>query len=182
MAADTQLLKKPTPTYYGIIAFKLLKGLAFVSFALLAYILSDNNLPDELHKVMHVLRVHPGNKFFVHLAESLGRVTEAEALWAAGGTLAYSMFSLVESAGLMFRVSWAGWLAIGESAFFIPIEIYELSRPGKFSWWLGLVLAVNALIVWYLFTHRHQLFRHHHHAERPTGAVPASEAHRRAGN
>ena len=42
------------------------------------------------------------------------------------GSLLYSLFSLVEGVGLMFRVSWAGWLAIGESAFFIPIEILEL--------------------------------------------------------
>ena len=174
MGADSQLLKKPTPTYYGIIVFKVLKGLAFVAFAIVAYTLSDNNLPEELHKAMHLLRVHPGNKFFVHLAEKLGRVTETQALWAAGGTLAYSMFSLVEGVGLMFRVSWAGWLAIGESAFFIPIEIYELSRPGKFSWWLVLVLAVNMIIVWYLFANRHRLFRHHHHAEKPAGAAPAS--------
>jgi len=40
----------------------------------------------------------------------------------SGRTLVYSLFSLVEGIGLI-SVSWAGWLAIGESAFFIPIEI-----------------------------------------------------------
>jgi uncharacterized membrane protein (DUF2068 family) len=68
----------------------------------------------------------------------------------------------VEGIGLMFRVPWAGWLAIGESAFFVPIEIYELNRPGRFSWWLVCILLVNILIVWYLFTNRGRLFRHHH--------------------
>ncbi len=60
------------------------------------------------------------------------------------------------------RVSWAGWLAIGESAFFIPIELYELVRPGKFSWYLLGVMVINAFIVWYLFQNHHRLFRHHH--------------------
>jgi uncharacterized membrane protein (DUF2068 family) len=36
------------------------------------------------------------------------------------------LFSIIEGGGLMFRASWAGYLAIGESAFFVPIEIYEL--------------------------------------------------------
>lgn len=84
-------------------------------------------------------------------------------LWAAAGTLCYSLFSLVEGVGMIFRAGWACWLAIGESGFFIPIEVYELSRPVKFSWWLLLVLVVNVIIVWYLFQNRNRIFRHHHH-------------------
>jgi uncharacterized membrane protein (DUF2068 family) len=91
-------------------------------------------------------------------------------LWAAAGTLVYSLFSLVEGVGLMFRVSWAGWMAIGESAFFIPIEIYELMhrtaserpRPGHTVTVL-VILGLNILIVWYLFANRQRLFLHHHH-------------------
>jgi uncharacterized membrane protein (DUF2068 family) len=52
-------------------------------------------------------------------------------------------------------------MAIGESAFFIPIELYELTRPGKFSWIVLVVLVINIVIVWYLFENRHRLFRHH---------------------
>ena len=171
MAADTTefTVRKRAPTLYGIIVFKLLKGAVFVAFAIAAWTLSDNNLPEELHKVMHVLKVHPGNKFFTHLAESLGSVTEANVLWAAAGTLFYSLFSLVEGVGMIFRAGWACWLAIGESGFFIPIEVYELSRPAKFSWWLLLVLVVNVIIVWYLFQNRNRIFRQHHHQNRHGG-------------
>ena len=35
---------------------------------------------------------------------------------------------IVGGMGLAFRAQWAVWLAIGESAFFIPIEIFELVR------------------------------------------------------
>ena len=65
----------------------------------------------------------------------------------AMGTLIYSMFSLVEGVGLMFRVSWAGWLAIGESIFFIPIEIHSLVQ--RFNWIVAVILVVNVFIVWY---------------------------------
>lgn len=87
-------------------------------------------------------------------------------VWLAGGTFIYSLFSLVEGTGLMFRISWAGWLAIGESAFFVPIEFYELVRhpvSEKGFYAILLVLGLNIFIVWYLFQNRHRLFRHHHH-------------------
>jgi uncharacterized membrane protein (DUF2068 family) len=77
---------------------------------------------------------------------------------------------LVEAVGLMFRVSWAGWLAIGESAFFIPIEIYELvhrplrADPNRHGHPIIvlIILGINVWIVWYLLKNRHRLFRHHH--------------------
>jgi len=160
--------KRP-PTYVGIIIFKLIKGSLFLGLAITAYTLSDNNLPEEyrqflarMQPFLDLLRVHPGNKFFTHLAGQVGELTEANVLWAAAGTLVYCMFSLVEGIGMLFRMTWAGWLAIGESAFFIPIELYELTRPGKFSWWLAAVLVINIIIVWYLFVNRGRLFRHHH--------------------
>ena len=59
----------------------------------------------------------------------------------------------------MFRISWAGWMAIGESVLFIPIEIYDLVH--KFRWKVVVILAVNILIVGYLFRNRRRLFKHH---------------------
>jgi uncharacterized membrane protein (DUF2068 family) len=161
MASDTEIKARRAPTFYGIIAFKLLKGALFVALAITAYTLSDNNLPVEFKKVMDFLRVTPANKFFAHLAEKAGKLTEADLLWTALGTLLYSSFSLVEGAGMFFRQRWAGWLAIGESAFFVPIEVYELTRPGRFTWALFAILVCNVLIVWYLFKNRHRLFKHH---------------------
>ena len=141
---ETAAAVKPAPTLYAIIAIKLAKGLLFFGLAMVAYTLSDNDLPADFRNLLHHLRLNPERKFWADLARSIGRITEPNLLWAAAGTLVYSLFSLVEGIGLIFRVSWAGWLAIGESMFFIPIEVYEL------------------LIVWYLLKNRHRLFRHHH--------------------
>ena len=169
MPAAAEGREKRPPTLVGIILFKLVKGSLFLALAIVAYTLSDNNLPQEyrtliesLQPLFELLRVHPGNKFFTHLAEQIGQLTEVKVLVAAAGTLVYSLFSFVEGVGLLFRITWAGWLAIGESAFFIPIEVYELTRRNKFSWWLLAVLLINVIIVWYLFKNRHRLFRHHH--------------------
>jgi uncharacterized membrane protein (DUF2068 family) len=170
MGADTELVKKRAPTLYAIIALKLLKGLLFVSLALVAYTLSDNDLPAEYRHFLQHLRVNPERRFWADLAIQVGHLTEARVLWAAAGTFVYSMFSLVEGIGLMFRVSWAGWMAIGESAFFIPIEVWELvHRTGpervrtSHPITVAVILVINVVIVWYLFANRHRLFRHHLH-------------------
>ena len=162
--------QKHAPTLYGIITIKLLKGLLFVALAIVAYTLSDNDLPAEYRHLLHVLRANPERKFFADLALQIGTLTESNVLWAAAATLVYSMFSLVEGIGLLFRVPWACWMTIGESAFFIPIEVYELVHRAsrqRFPWVVLGILVINIVIVWYLLENRHRLFRHHHHRDDP---------------
>ncbi len=156
---DTTAVKRRAPTLYAIITVKLLKGLLFVTLAIVAYTLSDNDLPYEYGRLLHFLRVNPENRFFSELALQVGKLTEVKVLHVAAGTLLYSLFSLVEGTGLMFRVSWAGWLAIGESAFFIPIEIYELVH--HFTKPVVVILIINIVIVWYLLKNRERLFHKH---------------------
>jgi len=169
MANNSGQIKRRAPTLYAIIAIKILKGLLFVGLAVFAYTLSDNDLPAEYQNLLHHLRLNPERKFWADLARQVGQLTEGKVLWAAAGTLVYSLFSLVEGIGLMFRISWAGWLAIGESAFFIPIEIYELLHIGPRDLprsghpiTLLVILALNIFIVWYLFRNRQRLFHHRH--------------------
>jgi uncharacterized membrane protein (DUF2068 family) len=125
----------------------------------MAYTLSDNDLPFEYHRLLHFLRLNPENKFFADLARQIGNLTEIRVLQVAAGTLLYSLFGMVEGIGLMYRVSWAGWLAIGESAFFIPIEIYELAH--HFTNLVLIILVIISVIVWYLLKNRARLFHHH---------------------
>jgi uncharacterized membrane protein (DUF2068 family) len=171
MDSQTELIKKPAPTLYAIIGIKLLKGVLFLTLAIVAYNLSDNDLPKDFQKLLHHLRFNPERKFWADLAKQIGGLTEAKVLWAAIGTLIYSLFSWVEGIGMIFRVSWAGWMAICESAFFIPIEVYELihhpppNDPAHRGHpiLVAVVLIINIWIVWYLAKNKGRLFRHHHH-------------------
>jgi uncharacterized membrane protein (DUF2068 family) len=169
-------LKKRAVTLYAIIVFKLVKGLLCLALALVLY--HDKDIDKDWQTLLHSpfvttvfgeLRIHPESQFFIGLAKEL---TPAHVHRAAWGALLLSLFPLVEGIGLMFRVSWAGWLAIGESAFFIPIEFYamvnhELVKP-QFPWSIFAVTIINIIIVWYLYDNRDVLFRHHHprHSER----------------
>jgi len=148
------------PTLYAIIAIKLAKGVLLLLLAAGVYSLTDDNLPQEFRQSLQFFHLDPEKAFFTELARKISEITPANLIWIARGTVLYSLFSLVEGTGLIFRVSWAGWLAIGESVFFIPIEIYELMH--RYSLSVLVILAINVVIVWYLFQNRERLFHHHH--------------------
>ncbi len=161
---------KRAPTLYVITVFKLVKGVLFFWLAVALYCESTHDLPREYRAflsgpfaqaIFASLKIHPENRFFTHLAEQVGELTQAKVRCAAVGTLVWSLFPLVEGIGLVYRISWAGWLAIGESAFFVPIELFELAR--KFSWYMTVIMIINVFIVWYLYHFRAVLFRHHIH-------------------
>ena len=155
-----ETVKKRAPTLYAIIAIKLAKGLLLLLLGAGVYSLHDDNIPEEFRQGLQFFHIDPEKAFFTELARRLSQITPGNVLWIARGTVLYSLFSLVEGTGLLFRISWAGWLAIGESAFFIPIEIYELMH--RYSLSIVIILGLNILIVWYLFQNRQRLFRHHH--------------------
>jgi uncharacterized membrane protein (DUF2068 family) len=161
---DTQIIKsRPAATLVGIVLFKLGKGILFLGVALALYALSDNNLPEEFLAIVEKLHLNPETKLAANILRQLGRITEANMLWVAGGTLAYAALALLEGVGLFLRHSWAAYLAIAESAFFIPIEVYDLGHV--FTYGMLFLLSVNVLIVAYLWRNRKRLFRHHHHHE-----------------
>lgn len=157
----TDFVRKRAPTLYAIIAFKLIKGTLLLLLALGIFRLADNDLVNDYHAFLNWLHVDPERQFFADLTAKIRTITPANVYWLATGTALYSLFSWIEGVGLSFRVSWAGWMAIGEGAFFIPIEIYDLIR--RFSTTVLVILVMNAVIVWYLFRNRSWLFRHHHH-------------------
>jgi uncharacterized membrane protein (DUF2068 family) len=135
---------------------------------------NHSKLPEEYNDLMHAratiwildhLKINPESQFFINLAENIGNLTESKVHRVALGLVLFSLFPLVEGIGMAFRVSWAGWLAIGESAFFIPIEFHSLLNPtAKFSFFILAVMICNIIIVWYLFVNRDVLFRHRHPA------------------
>jgi uncharacterized membrane protein (DUF2068 family) len=144
---------------WGIILVKLGKGILLLLLALGVYTLSENNLPAEFQHLLQFLRIDPERQFFLDAATQLEHTTVANVKWVAAGTALYSLFSLVEAFGLMLLVTWACWLTIGESAFFIPIEVYELMRNPSLM--MLLILALNIAIVWYLAVNRKRLFHKH---------------------
>ena len=148
------------PTLYLIIALKLAKGTLLLLLALGVYSLAGKDLNVLFDRFLRLVHLDPENKFFTAIGERLDNITPANVRLVASGTFMFGLFLLVSGGGLIFRMPWAIWLAVGESAFFIPVEIYELVRRPSYE--LLIVLGVNVMIVSYLLINRHRLFRHHH--------------------
>jgi uncharacterized membrane protein (DUF2068 family) len=164
---------KHAPTLYFIAGLKIFKGLLLLAVAVWFFVLSGKDLPDMFDRFLRFVDLDPEKRFFANIGDWLDTVTPGNVQAVAIVTLIYGLFLLVGGSGLAFRAKWAIWLAIGESAFFIPVEVFELVRrrapnpenhPHLFSHpktGLAIVLALNILIVWYLLLNRKRLFRHH---------------------
>ena len=152
---------------YFIVAIKLIKGVALLLLALGVLSLANKDLSDVFDQFLRWVHLDPERSFFQGIGDWLDTITPANVREVASGTFLCGLFLIVLGLGLAFRAKWAIWLAIGESAFFIPIEIFELVRRPEtphhqFPIGLLVVLIINVVIVWYLFENRQRLFRHHH--------------------
>ena len=161
--------KTRAPTLYAIIGLKLLKGLLLVAIGFGLLSLTRPHSPSErangqdldarFDQFLRVIHLDPEKKFFFDLGERLKTIAPGNIKGVGIGTMLYSLFSLVEGVGLIFRLRWVGWIVIGESLFFIPIEVYDLMAG--FSSVVLVILLINVVIVWYLLNNRHRLFRQH---------------------
>ena len=174
---------KGAPTLYIIALLKIVKGSLLLLAALGIYALAGHDLTNVFDQLLIRVHLDPERRFFVGVGEQLGSITPATMRKAELGTLIYGCILLGGGLGLLFRARWAVWLAIGESAFFIPIELYELVshrlpdataaaaktatvnlHPGLFhhpKMALLVVLAINVVIVAYLSIKRNTIFKHH---------------------
>lgn len=166
---------KRAPTLYIIAIIKIGKGLLLLLVALGIFSLAGQDLQNDFERLVRWFGFDPERRFFAGIGAWLDTITTANVKAVASGTLIYGLFLFTSGTGLALRAAWAIWLSIGESAFFIPIEIYELTRPRlpetdlhhamfqhpKLG--LTVLLAANVAIVWYLYKNRRRLFRHHQH-------------------
>jgi uncharacterized membrane protein (DUF2068 family) len=146
------------PTLYGIIAFKLVRGILLLMLAMKVYTLVGQDLRPHFDELVKGLRVDPETEFFERLGERVDAITPVNVGWAATGVLLYGLLSVCEGLGLAMRVHWAGLLVIAESGFFVPLETYALIKKPSVT--IVVVLLLNVAIVLYLHRNRNRLFRH----------------------
>lgn len=152
--------KQRAPTLYLIIVIKLVKGILLLLLAVGVYMLRNKDLQEVFEHSLRVIHIDPERKFFSAIGDKLDNITAANVKWVALVTSLYGLLLLVEGIGLAFHARWAVWLAIGQSAFFIPIELIEYFRRGSPA--VLALLAINVFIMWYLFKNRKRLFPMRH--------------------
>ncbi len=157
---DTDFIRRRAPTLTAIIAVKLGKALLLLLLAIGFFSLIGKDVGAVFDDLVRFVKLDPSARFFARLGDRLDAITPANLKWLASGSLLYAGLLTVEGVGLTRRSWWAVWLAIGETAFFIPVEIFEMTE--KFTWLMFVIFALNSAIVAYLVVNRHKLFHHHH--------------------
>jgi uncharacterized membrane protein (DUF2068 family) len=150
--------RKPAPTLYGIVAFKLIRGVLLLMLAMKVYALVGEHLRPHFDEIVKRLRLDPETEFFDRLGDRIDAIKPVNVGWAATGALLYGLLSVGEGVGLALRARWAGLLVIAESGFFVPLETYALIRRPSLT--IVAILILNVAIVLYLHRNRERLFRH----------------------
>ena len=148
--------KQRAPTLSAIILFKVLKAFLLIIFAFAVYTVRDLDLYAEFRRVLIEANLDPASNLFAGSGDMLRGMTPLMLQCFASGGLFYGIFSLVEAIGLFLRAGWGGWMAIIESALFLPVEVWDLSQ--HFSLTMVIVLFSNFAIFLYLYLNRRRLF------------------------
>jgi len=136
----------------AIIVLKAFYGILFFLVGLGVFALINKDVSDLAEQAADSLGIDPENRYLLLVIESLTGVSPKQIAAVGLGTILTSGLLLTMAWGLHLRQAWAEWLTIVATAFFIPIEIYEVVSSPHFTY--ALALAVNALIVWYLVRRR----------------------------
>ena len=149
---------KRAPTLYGIVAFKVIRGVLLLMLAMQVYKLVGEELRPHFESAVKRLKLDPETEFFDRLGDRIDVITPVNVGWAATGALLYGVLSLAEGIGLALRTKWAGLLVVAESGFFVPLETYGLIRNPSPT--ILAVLILNVTILVYLHRNRKRLFSH----------------------
>jgi uncharacterized membrane protein (DUF2068 family) len=144
--------------FVAIIAFKALKGLAFVVFAIAALRLSRAPAMPSAVEIAKWLSVSKENELVHRIAGVIATVTPRQATAAGLAFILVAVVFFVEGALLAARIWWSTYFTIALTALGIPLELYEIAhRPDSLRRWL--LLAVNSAILLFLWTRRNEFRR-----------------------
>jgi uncharacterized membrane protein (DUF2068 family) len=146
-----------------IIAYKLIKGVLWLTFAVVILVLMHFGLESRvlgfavhLRHTAHAWSIALGN-LIAHAANRRGIFAILVALTADG------VVSLVEGWALVHGRWWGPWLVVVTTASLLPFEAFAFVRHRRAI--RAAVFCGNAAIVWYLARTARQ---HHHRSPDPT--------------
>lgn len=153
--------------FIAVIAFKWLKGIAFVIFGVAALRLSRLEIMPTAVEIARFLSVSRENALVHRVADLIRTVTPRQVGAAGIASLFIGVVFFVEGALLMARVWWSTYFTIGLTTLGIPLELFEIAhRPDSIRRYV--LLLLNLAILVFLWTRRNE-FRH----LRPARATPA---------
>jgi uncharacterized membrane protein (DUF2068 family) len=158
--------------FIAIIAFKWLKGIAFVILGIAALKLSRAASMPTAVEIAKFLSVSKENELVRRVADVVSSVTPGQATAAGVASIVVGFVFFVEGAFLLARIWWATYFTIALTAMGVPLEIYEIAhRPNSVRRYL--LLAINLAILLFLWARRNE-FRQMDQEENPAGKSAAA--------
>ncbi|MFT3907038.1 MAG: DUF2127 domain-containing protein [Steroidobacteraceae bacterium] len=119
--------------------------------------LLDPAVTDQLYRWSETLTDSESRALVLRFLDWVSGLNARSLNHVAAVTLGYVGLLMVEGTGLWLRLRWAEWLTTIATASLIPFEIWKLLwHTPKNPWLLGFVLALNVLIVIYLWITLHR--------------------------
>jgi len=146
----------------AIIVFKYLKAAAFTALAVAALRLARIPRDSLQSHLIHLMGANGRTIMLRHMAQVIERLTRGQVQAIGLGAILIALVFAAEGTALLMRKPWAPLFTITLTALGIPAELVEIVRqpdsPRRY-----LLLAINAAILYYLWTRRNE-FRDVKHA------------------
>jgi uncharacterized membrane protein (DUF2068 family) len=131
-----------------IAAFKLAQAVLFVAMGVGVLRLLHKDIGDALENLVYHLRFNPESRLVNFILEKAASVDDKMLRRLSAVFFLYAAVDLVEGTGLYLEKVWAEFVTLAITASFLPWEMYEVYR--KLTWPRVSLLAINALVLWYL--------------------------------
>lgn len=167
---DRQPLKSPASSrphhnrWLVLIAvFKLAQAVLFIAMGVGLRRLLHKDIADALENLVYHLRFNPESRLVNFILEKAASVDDKMLRRISAVFFLYAAVDFVEGTGLYLEKVWAEFVTLAITASFLPWEIYEVHR--RLTWPRVSLLAINALVLWYLAKLIWDRQRHHLHLQ-----------------
>ena len=141
--------------FLAIIAFKIVKGFAFLVFGIAARKLSHAAAMPSAIEIANFLSVSRENALVRWVAHAIAGITPGQATAIGAASLFIAAVFFAEAAFLAARLWWSTYVTIMLTALGIPLELYEIvEKPGAVRRYV--LLAVNVAILAFLWARRNE--------------------------
>ena len=138
-------------------ALKLVEALLFVLLGVGVIQLLQQGVVDELTKLILALRFDPEGRFASVVLNQAALISTHRLKEISAVAFAHSSLDVLEGVGLILRKTWAEFVTLTVSAFFLPLEFYSLLR--HVTWVRLAITLINVAVVGYLAFHLQMRYR-----------------------
>jgi len=132
-------------------ALKLAEAALFIALGVGVLRMLHKDLVDELIHLMVALHSDPEGRFASLLLDKVALLDPHRLKQISAAIFAHAGLDILEGTGLVLRKTWAEFVTVVVSGFFLPFEFMALAR--HVTWIRVGVTAVNVAVVVYLVFH-----------------------------